>query len=86
MSTIETAIENAVNPSSAVEQSRKNWEHKSPSEQVAGCRKALYGAVSPLLSEKLDPDAVGQIEGQFEAMFESYVQKTNRMSGTRSQS
>lgn len=94
---VENAIENAVSPSSTVQQSRKQWENKSPSEQISGCRKALYGAVSPILHalangeempvQRLDPQIVDQIEGLFEATFESYEQKTSRMSsGQRSQS
>lgn len=93
MSFADTVIENAVNPSSTVQQSKKQWESKAPSDQVSACRKALYGAVSPILHalangeempvQRLDPQIVDQIEGLFEATFESYEQKTSRMSGSK---
>lgn len=90
---VENVLQEATNASSPGQQARKQWEQKSPEEQVYAGRKVLHGALAPILRaaangdslpvQQIDMADVEKIEGLFETIFERYTQNSGSQSGRR---
>ena len=91
---VDSVIDQATDLQSPGQKARKEWQNKSPEEQVYACREVLHGAFAPILHaaangeslpiSSLDMSEIEKIKGLFEATFDGYVEQRKNMSGSRS--
>lgn len=97
MSYVETVLDRATDPSQSEQtlKARKDWERRSPEEQVLACRQVLHGAIAPVfgalaegeqIPASIDPKQFEKVIGMFEATLESYEQRSQQGSRRSSSS